>query len=368
MRLVWLSWKDRKHPLAGGAEVVTHNLLTRLAKDGHEVILLTSKPDGLSDEETVDGYKIIRSGSRYSVYSHAKKYYKQHLSGWADIVIDETNTIPFFASKYTKKPTVMFVHQLARKVWFYQMTWPLSWVGYLAEPLYLRLLNNERVITISESTKQDLIKTAGFKPENINIITQGNSSTPLPTLEGITKYPEPTLLSLGSVRPMKGTINIVKAYEHAKKQMPNLKFIIAGDMNDPYAKKVQALIDASPYKEDISVLGRVSNEKRDEIMQRSHVIAVASVKEGWGLIVTEANGQGTPAVGYDVDGLRDSIKHQKTGLVAAPDPQSLGNAIVTMLSEPTQYEAMRQAAWQDSKQYTFDNCYRDFIGVIKRYV
>jgi len=367
MRLVWFSWKDRKHPLAGGAEEVTHNLLKRLVQDGHEAILITSRPPNTAAEETVDGYKIVRDGNRYNVYFKARKYYEQNLKNWADVVIDETNTIPFYASKYSDKPTLLFVHQLARKVWFYQMVWPLSWIGYLLEPLYLRPLNDEQVITISESTKQDLIKTAGFKPQNINIITQGSSLEPLAALDNITKYEQPTLLSLGSVRPMKGTANIVAAFEHAKKQLPALTFIVAGDMSGPYGEKVTKQIDASPHKADITVLGRVSQEKKEELMRRSHALAVASVKEGWGLIVTEANGQGTPAVGYDVDGLRDSIKHQKTGLVSKPNPESLGDAVVALLTDPN-YETIRQNAWQDSKQYTFDNCYKDFLRLITNYL
>lgn len=367
MRLVWFSWKDLKHPQAGGAEVVTHNLLKRLVKDGHEVVLVTSRPAGTSPEEVVDGYKIIRDGSRLTVYFAAKKYYEHNLKDWADVVIDETNTIPFYASKYSNKPTLLFIHQLARKVWFYQMTWPLSWLGYILEPLYLRPLNNEHVITISESTKQDLIKTAGFKAQNIKIITQGSSQEPLTSLEGITKYEQPTLLSLGSVRPMKGTANIVSAFEYAKKQLPALKFIVAGDMSGAYGEKVAKQIAASSYSKDITVLGRVSDEKRAELMQRSHALAVASVKEGWGLIVTEANGQGTPAVGYDVDGLRDSIKHGKTGLVAKPNPQSLGEAIVALLTD-SNYETIRHNAWQDSKQFTFDNCYRDFLRLVTDYI
>ncbi len=49
-------------------------------------------------------------------------------------------------------------------------------------------------------------------------------------------------------------------------------------------------------------------------MSRAHIILVPAVREGLGLVVTEANALGTPAVGYDVPGLRDSIRHAKTGI------------------------------------------------------
>lgn len=371
MRVVWCSWKAIDHPLAGGAEVVTHNILQRLARDGHEAILITSQPKGSKAKEVKDGYTILRAGNRYSVYTKARQLYKKrNLAPWADIVIDEINTIPFFAKNFSQKPTFLFVHQLAREVWFYQMPWPLGRIGYTIEPWYLRRLRHSKVITISESTKQDLIKTAGFSAENIAIITQGCGTKAIPSLQSVTKYDQPTLLSFGAVRPMKRTDDIVTAFELAKQSLPNLRLLIAGDMQGPYGQKVTAHVAQSPFKQDIEILGRVSAEKREEVMQRSHALAAASVKEGWGLIVTEANSQGTPVVGYDVDGLRDSILNQKTGVVASPPtPQKLSEGIVAMFTQsPKDYRAMQQAAWEDSKKYTFEACYQDFLRTIDTYL
>ena len=371
MRVVWCSWKAYDHPLAGGAEVVTDNILKRLVADGHEAILLTSRPAGSKAKEVKDGYTIMRAGSRYSVYSQARKTYKAHnLAEWADVVIDEINTIPFFAGSYSKKPTYLFVHQLAREVWFYQMMWPLSRLGYTLEPWYLRKLNHSKVITISQSTKQDLVRTAGFKPENITIITQGCGAQPLANLQDVLKYPQPTLLSFGAVRPMKRTDDIVTAFELAKAAKPDLRLIIAGDMHGNYGERVRKHVNNSKFASDIEVLGRVSDEKREEIMRQSWALAAASVKEGWGLIVTEANSQGTPVVGYDVDGLRDSIIDGKTGIVASPPtPKSLSEGITTMFSQsPDSYQQMRTAAWQESKRYTFDACYADFMQAIGAYL
>jgi glycosyltransferase involved in cell wall biosynthesis len=55
-------------------------------------------------------------------------------------------------------------------------------------------------------------------------------------------------------------------------------------------------------------------------------LAVTSVREGWGLVVDEAASVGTPSIGYDVDGLRDSVT-ATTGTLVAPHPQALGEAL-----------------------------------------
>ena len=49
-------------------------------------------------------------------------------------------------------------------------------------------------------------------------------------------------------------------------------------------------------------------------MAEAHVLLMTSVREGWGLVVTEANACGTPAVVYNVPGLRDSVRNEETGL------------------------------------------------------
>ena len=55
MKILFLNWRDKKNPKAGGAEVVTEEIAKRLVKKGHQVILLTSKFKGCQNKENVDG-------------------------------------------------------------------------------------------------------------------------------------------------------------------------------------------------------------------------------------------------------------------------------------------------------------------------
>lgn len=359
MRILWLTWKDMEHPQAGGAEVVNEELAKRLVADGHEVHFVVGGFAGCAPEVS-RGFKITRLGNRFSVYWHAYRYYTKHLRGWPDLVIDEMNTIPFFARFYVSEPSIMFVHQLAREIWFYQMPQPLSTIGYLLEPLYLWLLRSSRVITVSESTKRDLVRY-GFADDAISIISEGIELTPVGQLDAIGKYDTPTILSLGSVRPMKRTLDIVRAFELLKARVPRARLIIAGDAGGAYGKRVTDAVARSPYAADIRMLGRVSPLQRSELLCRAHVLAVTSVKEGWGLVVTEANSQGTPAVVYDVDGLRDSVQDGKTGIVTkANTPEALAEDICSMLCSGERASQLRRAAWEWSKCINFEAAYSQF--------
>jgi glycosyltransferase involved in cell wall biosynthesis len=369
MKILWCTWKDRTHPASGGAEVVNEEIAKRLARDGHEVIFLVGGFKGCTSEEIVDGYKVVRLGNRWSVYWKAYRYYRQNLRGWADLVIDEVNTMPFFCKFYVREKNILFVHQLCREIWFYEMAFPLNVLGYVLEPIYLWLLRDRKVITVSESTKSDLLRY-GFKPGNVSIVSEGIEIEPVADLAAAwapQKYEHPTILALGSIRAMKRTAHIVRAFEIAKASVPDLELVLAGSAEGRYGAKILAHIKNSRYASSVKYLGKVSKEKKIELMQRSQLIAAASVKEGWGLIVTEAASQGTPAVVYNVDGLRDSVRNGKTGIVCeANTPENMAENIVKLLSDCAMYERLRRAGWEWSKEIDFEKSYKDFIGAIKK--
>ena len=361
MRVLWLSWKDSQHPQAGGAEAVTSELIKRLVKDGHEVILVTASFPGAAPKTVIDGYTVVRAGGRVSVYWHAYRYVKRHLSSWPDFVVEEINTLPFCSRLYLRHvPRLMFFHMLCREIWFYQLPPPASLIGYLFEPLYLRFLRRDKAIAMSESTKQDLVRY-GFDPQNITVISEGIQLEPVRQLVPMTKYDRPTIVSLGSIRPMKRTLDQVHAFELAKASLPTLQMKIAGDASGRYGQKVLAAIKSSPFKHDIEYLGRISAAKKSQLLRKAHLITVTSIKEGWGLIVTEAASQGTPAAVYDVDGLRDSVQHGKTGAVCHRNtPKDLAGSIVSLLSDQAHYQTLQNNAWQWSKDINFETSYKQF--------
>ncbi len=359
-KILWLTWKDRKHPLAGGAEVVNEELAKRLVIDGNDVVFLVGGFKGGNQSEIVDGYKIIRVGNRMTVYLETLKEYKKRFQGWPDLIIDETNTIPFFSPFYAKEKSILFFHMLCREIWFHQMFFPINTVGFFAESLYLRLLNRNKVITVSESTKQDLIKF-GFSPRNITIISEGIELDPVKDPFKSKKFNEPTLLSLGAIRSMKQTDHIVKAFELAKQKIPSLKLLVAGGVEDSYGKEVLKKIESSPESKSITYLGKVDKSKKIELLQKSHLLCSTSIKEGWGLTITEAASQGTPALVYDTDGLRDSVKHGKAGIMSPKnDIVKFSQKIIDVFNMNGHYKDLQKTAWSLSKEINFENSYRDF--------
>jgi len=371
MNILWLAWKDTAHPLRGGAELVMGELINRQARDGHRVTLLTASYKNAKPREILpNGVEVIRVGSnRYTHPVQALAYFIRHLRGKFDVIIETVNTAPYFSLLFRGKAQgLALYHQLAREVWYAETKSPLSHLGYyVIEPLSTWLLSRSKVplVTVSESTKKDLARF-GWKQESTHIISEGIGIEPLPQLDTTPKYDQPTMVSLGSIRSMKQTLDQVQAFELAKQVIPSMRLKIAGDASDAYGQKVLAHVANSPFRSDIEYLGRVSEQQKQTLLARAHVITVTSIKEGWGLIVTQAASQGTPAVVYDADGLRDSVRHNQTGLITTPTPQALARNITRLLTDPQLYQKLRYNAWQWSKQMTFDHSYQDLKYVMEK--
>lgn len=364
MNILWLGWKDFTHPERGGAEVVLQELIIRQLADGHSVTLLTaSYPNAKAEETLENGLHVIRIGTNRYLHSvQALWFYLRHLRGKFDLIIETVNTAPYFSLLFRGKAKgLAFYHQLARDVWFFETKAPLSHLGFfLIEPLATWLLSRAKtpLVTVSESSKQDLARF-GWGPKRTRIISEGICFEPLKKLSEVKKFDQPTILSLGAIRGMKRTLDQIRAFEIAKKTIPNLQMKIAGDASGDYGQEVLGEIAQSPYRKDIEYLGRVTELQKKTLMQQAHLITVTSIKEGWGLIVTEAASQGTPAIVYDADGLRDSVRSHETGMVVSPSPERLAAATVFSLRNKARYQAMQRAAWELSKRITFDKSYSD---------
>lgn len=353
MKILWFSWKDISHPYAGGAEVMSDRLIRGLAQDGHEIVLITSGYKNSKNIESDGKITIVRLGNKYTVYVLAAIYYLRTLQGWPDSIVEEINTIPFLTQLYARKRVTLLIYQLCREIWFYEMSFPLSLIGYIIEPIYLHFLKNNYVLTESSSTKNDLIRY-GFKKNNIQVFPVAIDEQK--NVFAGDKYDVFTVLSFGSIRKMKRTLDQVKAFEIARDKIADLKMIIAGSTNTIYGQKVLDYISKSRHCQAISYLGQVLANKKTELMARSHVILVTSVKEGWGLIVTEAARLGTPAIVYNVDGLRESVVPDKTGIICAyKSIISLSNAIQELFQDKNRLHKMSIEAFDHSLQFNEKN-------------
>jgi len=359
MKILIYNWRDVKNPDAGGAEVFTHENLKRWVEKGHTVTMFTSSFPCCSKEEFVDGIRIIRAGGKYTVYLKAKEYYEKFFSKEDfDVVIDEINTVPFFTPEFVNngEKLIVLIHQLAREFWFYETKFPINYLGrYFFEDRWLKKYINIPTITVSGSTRKDLLDL-GFK--NVFIVPEGINFKPLDKVGE--KENDPTLIFVGRLKKAKLPDHVIRAFKIVKEKIPDAKLWVVGD--GYYRNELEKMAC-----EGTEFFGRVSADKKLELMSRAWAILVPGLREGWGLIVTEANAMGTPAIGYNVHGLRDSIQNSLNGIIVNGYEEMAQSAINLMLDKKL-CEKLAIGALENSRQFSWERSANENLNILEKIV
>lgn len=355
MRILWFNWRDIKNPNAGGAEVFTHEVMSRLAKKGYDMTLFTSRISNLLREEKIDGVKIVRGGGKMTVYRKAKEFYNKNKNDY-DFIVDEINTRPFLSPAFVKeKPILAVFHQLASEFWFYETFFPLNFIGYhYLERKWLSCYRNIPTVTVSNSSKEDL-EELGFT--RILMVPQGLSVTPL------SKVPEkessPTIAFLGRLKKAKLPHHAMQAFDLIKKEIPNSKMWIIGD---GYMSTKLKKLDIR----DVFFYGHIKDQLKFKMLGRAHIVLVPAIREGWGLVVTESNAMGTPVIAYNVPGLKDSVINKRTGiLVEGNNPTALASSAIALLQDTAMLTKYSNNALTFSRQFSWDNTASAFENIIR---
>lgn len=317
MRILIFNWKDISHPHAGGAEVYTGEVARRWVSAGHEVTIFAAAVQGRPSDEVIDGVRFVRAGSRWGVYRAARLFYRAQPSDRYDVVVDEVNTRPFGCTKWVRDtPVVALIHQVCREIWFYEVPWPIAFVGrYIAEPWWLRRYRTVPVLTVSPSSR-DSLRAYGLR--NVVVVPEGIARKARPD---VAKEAQPTVVFVGRLVASKRLDHAIRAVRAARRSIPDLQFWVIGD--GPMRRKLEN--DTS-----VRFFGRVSRADRDELLARAHALLATSVREGWALVVDEAAAMGTPTIGYACPGLVDSVA-AAGGLLVEPSPRALAAALVECL-------------------------------------
>ncbi len=310
-------------------------------------------------KETLAGIDIVRAGRQWTVHWEAMRRYRRRLRGAFDVVVDEVNTIPFFTPLWADVPVVMLIHQLAREVWWYESGFPVNVLGFLAEAHFLRAYRNVPVVTVSASTSRDL-RSLGFRGE-ISIVPQGLEPIPPTTT---LKEREPMFLYVGRLSPSKRIEHALEALALFRKATGHGSLTLVGSGPDKYKQSLVRRVHNMGLESSVTFSGRVSPIEKCRLMASSHCLLVTSVREGWGLVVSEANAVGIPAIVYDVPGLRDSVRNESTGLIVPPRPSSMANAMLRLSEEPELYVRLAAEGQRWSSTLSFDTTASRFREVL----
>ena len=359
MRILWINHRDPKHPQAGGAEVRLYEIGRRLVKMGHEVTVLCEKVDGLPGKEVLEGIEIRRIGGKTSIHFLAPLYVKKHGLEYDVIIDDIAHAVPWYSPLATRKPVVAQIHHVHQDVVYVELSKPLAWIVSRAERTIAKVY--QHFIAVSQSTKEELVKRLGIDPDRIAVVPNG---VDLEKYRPGPKDPRPTILWVGRIKKYKNLDHLIKAYKVVKQEIPDAQLIIIGTGDQEQEMKELA---RELELRDVYFLSRVSEEKKIRWMQRAWVIVSTSMVEGWGMTITEAAACGTPAVAYNVPGLRDSVKHMETGVLVEPrDIEQLAKVITHLLTDHGLRNRFAEKVCRHAHQYSWSRVTEYFLETIER--
>jgi glycosyltransferase involved in cell wall biosynthesis len=348
-RIHFVAWRDLDDPEAGGSELHAHMVASRWAAAGLDVTFRTSAvPDGPAALNR-DGYRVLRRAGRYAVFPGAawEGIRMGHRPG--DALVEIWNGMPFLSPVWYRGPRIVFLHHVHAEMWGMVLPPTLARAGDLFERRVApRFYRHSRVVTLSESSRTEIVEMLGLRPERVTVAPPGIDPRYVP---GGRRSPVPLVVAVGRLVPVKRFDVLLRALAALKVRLPELRAVIVGEGYERDAlESLRAELGATDW---IDLPGRVTDAELVSWYRRAWVVASSSQREGWGMTITEAAACGTPAVATTIAGHADAVLHGESGLLVE-DSGDLAGALGRVLGDQVLRSRLSKGALARARWFTWD--------------
>lgn len=351
----------------GGAERVMVNLASGFAAQGINVEFVLVYKKGSYLNQISDRFKIIDLGVTRLISSvlALANYLKKEQPSILISALEDTNIIAICAAKIAKTKTkvCVTVHNNLSQESLNAPNLKRKYVPYLIRWIYPFC---DRVVAVSQGVGKDLIKF-GIKPQQLTVIYN-----PIFNQELVEKSQEnlnfawqkqtdlPYILGVGRLEAQKDFATLIEAFALVKAQIP-IRLIILGE-GSQQEELIALAKSLNLTEEDFLLPGFVNNPF--SYMKQASLLVMSSTWEGFGNVLVEAMGLGTPVVSTDCpSGPAEILDNGKYGkLVPVKDPQAMAEAILSTLKKPLAADVLQARA----KVFSLENsltAYRQILQV-----
>ena len=359
----------------GGVEKRVWELARRLARRGHQVHLLVPKawdgPKAL-EREGVVLHGVCRARPLYSAkgrravwpaLAHAVGVFRHFRRERYDLVDCQipAHLGALAAWRQTRQdPGTKFVitwHEAWDGSWLEEMG-PIGHVGRRIENLVAGLPGTH--LTVSQHTADTLARlgrdATAVIPSGVELAIGKDSASSA-------RVPSDVLF-IGRLVPTKNLGLLIEATELLARRGIFPRVLVVGD--GPHRSTWQAQVDRLGLNDCIELAGTVETEAEIvALLESSKVLAVPSLREGFGMIVLEAAAHGLPVVTVDHprNAARHLIRDGITGLSVQPVPSAFADALQSLLEDDARREEMAHKAIDAARHATWDAAVDDTEAV-----
>lgn len=268
--------------------------------------------------------------------------------------------VQYTAPPFCPAPVVATIHDLA----FEHLPETFTRRGSLQLKLTVRRTARQaaRIATVSEYSRQDLLRTYKLAPEKVAVTYNGIEShfTPQPTSPnevdevrqrfGIKRE---FLLAVGSLQPRKNLIRLIRAY--AKLRGENSAFapqlVIVG-RKLWLADEIFAEVRRQRWADDVILTGYATDEDLPKLYRAATAFAYPSLFEGFGLPPVEAMACGTPVITSNNSSLPEVVGAAAL-LIDACDERALSDALLRIVNDQPLRARLREQGIEQAQKFTW---------------
>lgn len=224
------------------------------------------------------------------------------------------------------------------------------------------------IITVSETTKKDIIKYLGVKSEKIGIVYNGiNKPLEIETIKNIKGYSLNVkyFFSIGECRPNKNFLTAIKAFAKYKEQYKDEVFLyLAGNNDTKYGNYLKQYVKEVGLLDSVIFLGYISEIEKISLYKYAKVFIFVSEYEGFGVPIIEAMNYGVPVITTKSSSLSEIAKDAAI-LVEYNDEEAIKNALYD-LNNNNKWNFYKEYGKKYCKRFSWDNAYRQFSNILRR--
>ena len=240
------------------------------------------------------------------------------------------------------------------------------------------------VLSSKEFIKKEIKEKVVVFPPAIDPLMPKNQSLDLTAAKGILKNygidtSRPLISQVSRFDPWKGFPEVIEAYLLAKKKIPGLQLAMVGfflALDDPEAAKIYKLVKSKSEKNpdiflfsDPQMLGSLKvDDFVNAIQVGSDVILQNSIREGFGLSVTEAMWKRKAVIGRRTGGIKLQIQNSENGFLVS-NSKELAKRIIQLIKNPELAKKLGETARETVKEkFLIPRLLRDYLKLFKELV
>jgi glycosyltransferase involved in cell wall biosynthesis len=238
-------------------------------------------------------------------------------------------------------------------------------LGYARASIFAAARRATRVLTVSESSKRDILRFVDIKPEKIDVIYNAYDErfAVEPREEDVDRVREryqlhdEFVLYAGNVKPHKNLERLIEAFHLVRRRgLDHLRLVLIGDEISTYAALRRAVHrhQLHPY---VRFLGYLPEETLGVMYRLAGVFVFPSLYEGFGLPPLEAMASGTPVVTSNVSSLPE-VAGDAAVLVDPYDPNAIANGIYQVLTDDQLRRDLRARGAARARQFSWEQSAR----------